>query len=73
MPTVAKKNLKLLIMLVANTDFNLASMDIRAAFLQGNTLDRDIFMKPLDVQKMDGWLWKFMKLIYGLDDSIRKF
>ena len=30
----------------ANSNFKLASDDIRAAFLQSRTLDRDVFMLP---------------------------
>ena len=39
-PTVLKESLKVLIALAANEDFDLASMDIGAAFLQGNTYVR---------------------------------
>ena len=70
---VAKETLKLLIALAANEDFGLALMNIRAAFLQGNLLDRDIFMKPLSDQRVDGYLWKLKKPLYGLDDASRKF
>ena len=41
-PKVVKECLKLLIVLAATEDFSLASMDITAAFLPGNTLDRDV-------------------------------
>ena len=47
-PTVAKKSLKLLIALAGNEEFELASMGIRAAFLQDKTLDREVFMRPLE-------------------------
>ena len=50
-PTVAKESLKLLIALGANEDFELATMDIRAAHLWGNTLDRDVFIKITDSQR----------------------
>ena len=53
-PTVIKESLKLLIALVVNEEFCLASMDIRAAFLQGYVLDRDVFMKPPSDQKING-------------------
>ena len=43
---VAQVSLKLLIALALNEDFELALMDIRAAFLLSKTLDRDVFMKP---------------------------
>ena len=46
LPMVGKESLKLVIALVANKYFNLASMNIKAAFLQGNILNRNIFMKP---------------------------
>lgn len=62
----AKESLKLLIVLAANEDLNLASMEIRAAFVQDNTLDRDIFIRPPDDQRMDGWVWKLKKPLYGL-------
>ena len=45
-PMVAKESLNLLIVVAANNDFELASIDIRAAFLQAKTLDREVFMKP---------------------------
>ena len=44
LPTVAKKSLTLLITLAANEDFVMASMDIRAAFLQEKTLHREVFI-----------------------------
>lgn len=70
---VVKESLKMLILLAANKDFDLASMNIRAAFLQRNKLDTDMFMKPLDYQRLEGWLWKLNKPLYGLDNASRKF
>ena len=46
-PTVSKEYFEILMAIAANNGFKLASVDIRAAFLQSKTLDRDIFMKPL--------------------------
>ena len=48
-------------------------MDIRAAFLQGNILDRYLYMKPPEDQRMEGWLWKLNNSLYGLNDDSRKF
>ena len=62
-----------MIVLAANKDFDLASMDIRETFLQQNTLDRDIFVEPPEDQRMEGWLWKLKKPLFGLDDAIRNF
>ena len=45
-PTVSKESFKTLMAVAANSNFKLASVDIRAAFLQSRTLDRDVFMLP---------------------------
>ena len=63
----------MLIALAANEDFNLASMNIKAAFLQGNILNRDVFMKPQEDQRIYEWLWKLKKPLFGLEDNGRKF
>ena len=48
-------------------------MDIRAAFLQAKTLDREVFVRPpKDIEK-EGVIWKLLKPLYGLDDASRKF
>ena len=57
----------------ANEDFKLASVDIRAAFLQSRTLDRDVFMFPPSDIRKPGVIWKHKKPLYGLDDTSRKF
>ena len=57
-PTVAKESLKLLIVMAASNNFELASVDIRAAFLAAKTLDREVFMKPPEDKRVEGCLWK---------------
>ena len=48
-PMVAMESLKMFIALVVNKDFDYASIDMRGAFLQGNVLDRGVYMKPPEV------------------------
>ena len=57
----------------ANSRFELASVDIRAAFLQSKVLDRDVFIEPPSDVKKQGWIWRLKKPLYGLDDASRKF
>ena len=45
-PTVSKESFKILMAVAANSNFKLASVDIRATFLQSRTLDRDVFVEP---------------------------
>merc|ERR1712115_174233 len=71
--TAAKESFKLLMALSANYNFKIVSMDIRAAFLQAKTLDREVFVRPpKDIEK-EGVIWKLLKPLYSLDDASRKF
>ena len=54
-------------------EFNISSLDIRAAFLQARKLDRPIYMKPPKDLKKNGVIWKLLKQLYGLDDASHKF
>ena len=45
-PTAGRDTLKLALMIAANERFTVKSGDIRSAFLQGQKLNRDIFVKP---------------------------
>ena len=72
-PTVSKESFKMFMAVAANSNFMLASVDIRAAFLQSRTLDRDIFMKPPPDIRRAGLIWKLKKPLYGLDDASCKF
>ena len=60
-PTAAKESFKLLVALAANQNFKVLSMDIRAAFLQANKLDREVFIRPPDDIKKEGNIWKLLK------------
>ena len=57
----------------ANFGFKLASVDIRAAFLQSKVLDREVYVEPPSDVKKPGVIWKLRKPLYGLDDTSRKF
>merc|ERR1712101_84035 len=48
-------------------------VDIRAAFLQAKTLDREVFVRSPKDQEKEGVIWKLLKPLYGLDDASRKF
>ena len=51
----------------------MASVDIRAAFLQSRKLDRDVFMKPPPDIRKEGVIWRLKKPLYGIDDASQKF
>ena len=47
------------------------SIDIKAAFLQGKSIDRDLYLKPPKEAEAQGRLWKLKKAVYGLSDASR--
>ena len=59
--------------MAAQEEFHLGAMDIRAAFVQVNNLDMDVFIVPLADIKKEGVLWKLIKPLYGQKDASRKF
>ena len=56
----------------ANFGFKLASVDIRAAFLQSKDLDRKVYVEPPSNVKKPGVIWKLRKPLYGLDNTSKK-
>ncbi len=72
-PTALRESNKVFYAMAANEGFDLRSMDIKAAFLQANELDRDVYVEPPSDVKKEGVLWKLVKPLYGLKDASRKF
>ena len=51
-PTASKESFKVLMLVAANSGFKLASVDIKAAFLQSKVFYRELFIEPpSDVKK----------------------
>ena len=46
-----KESFKLFIALAANFHFKIASVDIRAGFLQSKVLDREVYVEPLMISR----------------------
>ena len=67
-PTAHKNSIKLALSIAANEDF-----DIKAAFLQGRQLSRNIFVIPPPEANHEGMLWLLQKGAYCLMDGSRLF
>ena len=73
-PTVDRMSTKLLYAVTAQMKgWTLESIDVTAAFLQGDELDRDIFVVPPKEANNQGLLWKMKKAAYGLCDASRRW
>ena len=72
-PTTHKDSLKLGLAIAANEGFSLTSGDIKSAFLQGKSLQRNVYVIPPPEAKEKDTLWLLEKAAYGLLDGSRLF
>ena len=52
--------------------WTLHELDVKTAFLQGEAIVREVFLKP-PAEAMTKMLGKLRKCVYGLNDAARKF
>ena len=57
----------------SSMDWEINSMDISAAFLQGNQLRRPVFVRPPPELHEEGTIWKLNRCLYGLCDAPREW
>ena len=69
-PTCAKESLRLILSIMSQNNFDINSMDIKTAFLQGEKIQREVYIHPPKEAKCDkGKIWRLEKCIYGLSDA----
>ena len=71
-PTCKRESVRIVLSAIASKQWNLKSIDIKRAFLQGNAIDRDVLIRPPDEAETDK-LWHLKKCVYGLADAPRKW
>ena len=72
-PTVSKASVKITCAIAAANGWKLEAKDYRSAFLQGEQLDRELFIEPPLEARIPGVVWKLKKAVYGLNDASRKW
>ena len=72
-PTAHKDSLKLVLAIAANENFEIFSGDIKSAFLQAQSLQRNVYVLPPPEAGIKGKLWRLKKAAYGLIDGSRLF
>ena len=65
--------LKVFCTVAANEKWTIEGSDVRAAFFQADKMERDIFIEPPPERKKPGFIWKLLKLCYGLKDASRQW
>ena len=71
-PTCSKEGLRAVLMLIEHQGWKTMSMDISGAYLQGKTMQRDVYLEP-PKEYRNGNLWKLKKTVYGLKDAAREW
>ena len=72
-PTVEKTSVRIFLSLTSIFGWNLNALDIKAAFLQAEKIDREVFVRPPKSIKRAGTIWHLLKPLYGLADSCRNW
>ena len=72
-PTASKTALRIVLALAANYDWSISTVDVKAAFLQGRPINRDIYIKPPREVSIERKIWRLRKTAYGLVDAARNW
>ena len=72
-PTVDRISNKILYTIAGNEGWGIECIDVTSAFLQGEELDRSLFVIPPKEVNMPGFLWRMKKAAYGLNDASRRW
>ena len=72
-PTGRKETFHLLLALAASKGWDIKTIDVQNAYLQGENLTREIYMEPPPEAKVQGKIWKLKKAVYGINDAGRRW
>ena len=73
-PTCSKEGLKVALAIIVSNGWSCNSLDVKTAFLQGDKIDRPVYLLPPPEAKCEkGKLWKLKKCVYGLNDAARSW
>ena len=71
-PTCAKENFRVILTLISSRKhWKVGIIDVKTAFLQGNRLKREVYVRPPEEFRQEHILWKLLKPVYGLSDAPR--
>ena len=71
-PTCLKESVKITLAIASAKEWKLHTLDIRSAYLQGNPMQREVYLKP-PAEYDTGKLWRLRKCVYGLSDAARNW
>ena len=69
-PTCSREGFRFAACIIAGNKWNLNSLDVKTAFLQGKNIERTVYVRP-PKEAMTTKVWKLKKCVYGLADASR--
>ena len=72
-PTCMRESIRIVLSVIASNKWKLQSIDYKTAFLQGNLIDREVYLKPPSEFRNANKIWKLKKTVYGLADAPREW
>ena len=72
-PTCSKYTLRTVMMTASVNSWKINSIDIASAFLQGNPINRDLYLRPPEDVCPVNKVWRLKRCIYGLNDAPREW
>ena len=72
-PTCSKEGVRLMLALIVARQWKICSLDVKAAFLQGKSIEREVYIMPPKEFRKSSVLWKLKKVAYGLTDASRSW
>ena len=62
--------MRLVFLTAASNKREIKSLDIKEAFLQGDKIERDVFLRPPGDVCPENEVWKLKRCIYRLNDGL---
>ena len=72
-PTIGKPTFRMTLAVISSNKWEVNSLDIQSAYLQGEPVDREVFLRPPPEVQEPNTLWRLKKAVYGLGDGGRKW
>ena len=70
MPICGRENLRILFCIIASLGWDINNLDIKAVFLQGKPIERNVYLKPPKEAQTEK-IWRLNTKVYGLCDAPR--
>ena len=71
-PTASRQALRMIFTTASTMEWELHSLDIASAFLQGKEIERRVIVRPPEDLMEEGKVWKLKRCLYGLSDAPRE-